>query len=851
MASRRRALSIIEGANHVIDKGKERINLNLRRGKELILHGTLFIEIREAVDLPDMDHIFGIPGLKLNKDDVTDAYVEIRLGNAILARTNVIDNCLNPKWNESYRIDVCHTDKMLEFCVLDKDELGSEMIGEVAFKIEDLLDGEKREGWFDILKKRHVLKRGKLHLMVKFVSCDKIQRSLEVDCYFPVHHDCLVTLYQDAHADENMPCFKNMSQPYKAASCWSDVYQSLDNAQRVIMIAGWSVWHNLKLLRETGNDSLDETKNGTEKTSKNETLGEILVRKAKQGVFVYIMLWQEYAGGIVGESMGLSLGTHGSETQQFCQMQGLHNLQCVLVPRMLVRKRANALGSTDVIQNQIQNQFYTHHQKTIICDAACTDSTRLRIVAYLGGLDLTDGRWDTPDHELFSTLQNEHNGDFRNAMIHPKIPNLENQGPREPWHDIHCKLEGKIAQDVFYNFKERWERQGSNVQVLPLNLMDKTFDLDFNGTDDPMKKWSCQIFRSINEDSAIFDQSRAIRYDYENQTLINKLSRKSGSAFDQSILQAYVQHIRNAEHFIYIENQYFLGSSYCWELHGVEKQSPNKNCQHIIPAEIAQKIVQKIYQGSRFVAYILIPMFPEGDPTDNVTGTQEILHWQFRTMEMMYKKVCKAIKETGSDTVATDWLIFMCLGKKEVVGKRPDGLDEPSPANPFARQLHFPIYVHSKMMIVDDVYIIVGSANINQRSMAGTRDTEIAVGAWQPNFSFDNSIGDVHSFRLGLFCEHFNLFDDAFIKPWDIDCVRKIKNMLRKHWMIYNGQFKELAKYSPDDLKSYGNMLPYPIEVEKNGTLKTLDNIECFPSYPSTATIKGRPSTHLPLLLTS
>ena len=37
------------------------------------------------------------------------------------------------------------------------------------------------------------------------------------------------------------------------------------------------------------------------------------------------------------------------------------------------------------------------------------------------------------------------------------------------------------------------------------------------------------------------------------------------------------------------------------------------------------------------------------------------------------------------------------------------------------------------MMIVDDTYIIIGSANINQRSMAGTRDTEIAVGCFQPN----------------------------------------------------------------------------------------------------------------------
>ena len=37
------------------------------------------------------------------------------------------------------------------------------------------------------------------------------------------------------------------------------------------------------------------------------------------------------------------------------------------------------------------------------------------------------------------------------------------------------------------------------------------------------------------------------------------------------------------------------------------------------------------------------------------------------------------------------------------------------------------------MMLVDDIYIIIGSANINQRSMAGTRDTEIAVGSFQPN----------------------------------------------------------------------------------------------------------------------
>ena len=40
----------------------------------------------------------------------------------------------------------------------------------------------------------------------------------------------------------------------------------------------------------------------------------------------------------------------------------------------------------------------------------------------------------------------------------------------------------------------------------------------------------------------------------------------------------------------------------------------------------------------------------------------------------------------------------------------------------------FMVYVHSKGMIVDDEYVILGSANINERSMAGSRDNEIAMG---------------------------------------------------------------------------------------------------------------------------
>ena len=53
---------------------------------------------------------------------------------------------------------------------------------------------------------------------------------------------------------------------------------------------------------------------------------------------------------------------------------------------------------------------------------------------------------------------------------------------------------------------------------------------------------------------------------------------------------------------------------------------------------------------------------------------------------------------------------------------------------------HSPIYVHSKLMIVDDEKCIIGSANINDRSMLGERDSETAV-LVKGSFNFVNLFG--------------------------------------------------------------------------------------------------------------
>ena len=85
------------------------------------------------------------------------------------------------------------------------------------------------------------------------------------------------------------------------------------------------------------------------------------------------------------------------------------------------------------------------------------------------------------------------------------------------------------------------------------------------------------------------------------------------------------------------------------------------------------------------------------------------------------------------------------------------------------------------MMIVDDDYIIVGSANINQRSMDGNRDSEIAIGAWQQAHQYGGSghlpRGEIASFRMALWAAHMGHFDPIFIDAAKEECAKKVKRI--------------------------------------------------------------------------
>lgn len=64
-----------------------------------------------------------------------------------------------------------------------------------------------------------------------------------------------------------------------------------------------------------------------------------------------------------------------------------------------------------ILRFQVVGSLYSHHQKTVIVDSGPNEQRRL--TSFIGGLDLTGGRWDTPCHYTFASLEKEHKHDFR------------------------------------------------------------------------------------------------------------------------------------------------------------------------------------------------------------------------------------------------------------------------------------------------------------------------------------------------------------------------------------------------------------------------------------------------------
>uniref|UniRef100_A0A672HGB5 Phospholipase n=1 Tax=Salarias fasciatus TaxID=181472 RepID=A0A672HGB5_SALFA len=294
--------------------------------------------------------------------------------------------------------------------------------------------------------------------------------------------------------------------------------------------------------------------------------------------------------------------------------------------------------------------------------------------------------------ELFGNTRFWHGKDYCN-FVHKDWIQLDkpfddfidrHTTPRMPWHDIASVVHGKAARDVARHFIQRWNF--TKLVKPKYRSLSYPYLLPKSHTTAGEQRYQVpgcvpakvQILRSAS------DWSAGIKY------------------HEESIHNAYVSAIQSSQHFLYIENQFFISCA------------DNRHVFNKIGDTIAERIIKAYREGKRYRVYVVTPLLPgfEGDiNTGGGSAIQAVMHFNYRTMNRGEHSIISQLKREMGD----QWMNYISIAglrtHAELEGKLVTEL----------------IYVHSKMLIADDNTVIIGSANINDRSMLGKRDSEVAV----------------------------------------------------------------------------------------------------------------------------
>uniref|UniRef100_A0A8B9WHC5 Phospholipase n=1 Tax=Bos mutus grunniens TaxID=30521 RepID=A0A8B9WHC5_BOSMU len=256
--------------------------------------------------------------------------------------------------------------------------------------------------------------------------------------------------------------------------------------------------------------------------------------------------------------------------------------------------------------------------------------------------------------------------------------------PRMPWHDIASAVHGKAARDAARHFIQRWNF--TKIMKPKYRCLSYPFLLPKSQTTAHELKY--QVPASVHANVQLLrsaaDWSAGIKY------------------HEESIHAAYVYVIENSKHYIYIENQFFISCS-------DDRVVFNK-----IGDAIAQRILKAHRESQRYRVYVVIPLLPgfEGDiSTGGGNALQAIMHFNYRTMCRGENSILGQLKAE----IGNQWINYISFCGLRTHAELEGNL---------VTEL---IYVHSKLLIADDNTVIIGSANINDRSMLGKRDSEMAV----------------------------------------------------------------------------------------------------------------------------
>lgn len=553
------------------------------------------------------------------------------------------------------------------------------------------------------------------------------------------------------------------------AGAFADIAKAIKAAQHFVFVVDWSFQPLTRIAPRTGKAAL------------TDTIGHLLLDATKkEGMLVAIHTW-DHTNVATPDPMNDNGNT---VLDELAEATGFGKKR----PANLLWRMSSRTGVG-----------FSHHQKFVVLDADEGDGRRV-VKAFFGGLDLTKGRFDFPGSPFLPpgsavepfvpglTLKNRAQDDWYNLEFGDDLAM-----PRQAWQDFCASIVGPSAWDVLREFVGRWNRTAGSlgfagpgdshnaarvaIRQKFLDVFDKgKFVQAFEPHNGPYK---ARVLRSqerahwgptLNTDTTP-DSDTATETPTANGSTQTEFGWVVSEKFERSIQLSYLNAIKNADRFIYVETQYLISSGNRWGRSSVR----NSVCE-----EIAKKIVDRINRDKEFHAYIVIPMFPEGPPIKSAAPSQR--NFEFNTMRFMAQDVFAAANAKGKDW--RDFLSFYFLANWTVMdGKTKKIAPIGTRQDRVRSNERYQVYVHSKLMIIDDQFLILGSANLNERSLAGDRDSEICLSV-QPTAAtvadVKKGIGD---FRKAIWAAHvdLNLVPNLDF-PETAMCAKSLRALGRENW---------------------------------------------------------------------
>jgi phospholipase D1/2 len=575
------------------------------------------------------------------------------------------------------------------------------------------------------------------------------------------------------------PTFGNSIKAFvSGADYFNDLIGAIGGASSEVYVTGWQI--NWDALLAPGVRFYD-----------------VVYAAAKRGVKFFVMPWDDTN----------PIQTYETQTKVVLES----------INARLKKEGAGSAGRVTVMvaksQSDRNKSYFSHHQKQVVIDAKIAyvggidiahgrfddakfdlfskANGRLFLNSYNPGLpqmkklemtgladpDLMVGGWDKLDVPYVGTKSNANlerdkidkgayqvryksNSPLQNNPSvegnEVDLATLREDQPRQPWQDVHARIEGLAVQTLASNFVRRWNSLAAAGGKLPLPAVPRPVAPDTTA--------GIQVLRSA---------PAGLRAD-EYKALADKAGASAPSGVEDDIHLAMKQLIEKSNRFIYIESQFFVshfgrvggptgalspaaqfikdgaGGIAEWKLKAMRSADDDWATLDQVPQNgVCGALIARIQRAildaakPKFHVYITLPVHPEGSLLDASVAVQ--VYWTMQSLAFGSNSLLNGIKRalkarelrdakdaswqrvladgsTEHESIATEacfnYVTLLNLRNwQEVAG--PDGKGK--------RVVTEQVYVHTKLMIVDDLYALLGSANINDRSLLGSRDSELAV----------------------------------------------------------------------------------------------------------------------------